>query len=102
MSENKKSALEAIAGASQPLLAAKHKDVHRAIERAFDNLDGPRALELCDMRDACAQHLMAKFQWTAADLGANALSVSVEHFQELVKQGTYAWNFGYPSLKGEQ
>lgn len=79
-------------------LAAQHRKANQEITLAFARVDMAALLGLMTSRDQVALALMEQHGWTLADLGANALSLSVEHFKNLVKQGTYAANVGFPSM----
>lgn len=82
---------------SKDELLGLHRQAHRDIEVAMNALDLQGALGFIEKRDAAALSLMTRHGLKLVDLGANALGTSLSHFRDLVAQGTYAMNLGYPS-----
>lgn len=82
-------------------LAQRHFHLHHEIGRAMTGHSLAKALELMDKRDSVAA-ILSQAGWNSIELGANAVGISPEHFQELVCEGVYSPDIGQaPNIQCE-
>jgi hypothetical protein len=71
----------------------EHRRIEAQLDVAMRGTDVQKQLDLVRKKDAAVARLIEAGA-TQDEIGANALGVSVEHFRDLVKAGTYSREYG--------
>jgi hypothetical protein len=71
----------------------EHRRIEAQLDVAMRGTDVQKQLDLIRQKDAAVAKLIEAGA-TQDEIGANALGVSVEHFRDLVKAGTYSREYG--------